>query len=95
MMMQVPQAFAPAKSPTFDLPNAVSRALTGELTPDQAAAATQEISRSVQSVLTALSGTLQDKASPLDASGVLSVVQISAGLLETAEIISDVSRLEE
>ena len=94
-MMQVPQAFAPAKSPTFDLPYAVSRALSGELTPDQAAEASQEISRGVQSVLIALSGSLQDKTSPLTASGVLSVVQISAGLLETAEIISDVSRIEE
>lgn len=94
-MMQVPQAFAPAKSPTFDLAYAVSRALSGELTPDQADDAAKEISRSVQSVLTALSGSLQDKTSPLDTSGVLSVVQISAGLLETAEIISDVSRIEE
>ena len=80
--------------PTFDLPLAVSQALTGELTPEQAADAASSVSRGVQHILAALSCSLNDRDSVLDKPSVISIIEISASMLETAEIIKNIASEE-
>ena len=88
------QASQSAIWPTFDLPLAVSQALTGELTPEQAADAASSVSRGVQHILAALSCQLNDRDSILDKPSVVSIIEVSASLLETAGIIKNVANEE-